>query len=113
MQIAKSLIRIHQLTRTLQRPLVLVPTMGALHEGHLALVDHAKKLAGRKGSTVVSIFVNPTQFGPREDYREYSRPFNRDCLLLRKKGCQLLFAPTAAEMYRPDASVVVSESQLT
>jgi pantoate--beta-alanine ligase len=87
--------------------------MGALHEGHLALVDHAKKLAGRKGSTVVSIFVNPTQFGPQEDYRKYPRPFDRDCLLLRKKGCQLVFAPTAADIYRPDASVVVNESQLT
>ena len=113
MQIAKSLIRIQQLTRTLPRPLVLVPTMGALHEGHLALVDHAKKLAGRKGSTVVSIFVNPTQFGPQEDYRKYPRPFDRDCLLLRKKGCQAVFAPTATDMYQPDASVVVNESQLT
>src|ERR1700720_1384253 len=94
MQTVKSLARMQQLARTLPRPVVLVPTMGALHEGHLALVDHAKKLAGRKGSTVVSIFVNPTQFGPREDYREYPRPFYRDCLLLRKKGCQLLFAPT-------------------
>jgi pantoate--beta-alanine ligase len=113
MQIVHSVVRIQQLTRTWPKPVVLVPTMGALHQGHLALVDHAKKLAGRKGSTVVSIFVNPTQFGPREDYRNYPRPFNRDCLLLRKKGCQLLFAPTATEMYRPDASVVVSESQLT
>src|SRR6202166_593094 len=113
MQIVHSVVRIQQLTRTLPKPVVLVPTMGPVHEGHLALVDHAKKLARRKGSTVVSIFVNPTQFGPREDYREYPRPFDRDSLLLRKKGCQLLFAPTAAEMYRPDASVVVSESQLT
>lgn len=113
MQIAKSLVRIQQLTRTLPRPLVLVPTMGALHEGHLALVDHAKKLAGRNGSTVVSIFVNPTQFGPQEDYRKYPRPFDRDCLLLRKKGCQAVFAPTATDMYQPDASVVVNESQLT
>src|ERR1700688_3518549 len=104
MQIIHSLVRIQQLTRTVRKPLVLVPTMETLHEGHLALVDQAEKLAGRKGSTVVSIFVNPTQFGPREDYREYPRPFHRDCLLLRKEGCQLLFAPTAAEMYRPDAS---------
>ena len=113
MQIVKSLARIQQLTPTLPRPVVLVPTLGALHEGHLALVNHAKKLAGRQGSTVVSIFVNPTQFGPQEDYRKYPRPFDRDCLLLRKNGCQLVFAPRAADMYQPDATVVVTESQLT
>jgi pantoate--beta-alanine ligase len=113
MQIVKSLARIQQLTPTLPRPIVLVPTMGALHEGHLTLVNHAKKLAGRKGSTVVSIFVNPAQFGPQEDYRKYPRPFDRDCLLLRKNGCQLVFAPRAADMYQPDATVVVTESQLT
>lgn len=86
--------------------------MGALHEGHLALVDRAKKLAGPKGSAVATIFINPTQFGPREDYRKYPRPFKRDCLLLRKRGCDLVFAPMPAHMYRPDASVVVTESQL-
>ena len=112
MLLVKSVARVQQLTRRLPRPVVLVPTMGALHEGHLALVDRAKKLAGRQGSTIVSIFVNPTQFGPREDYRNYPRPFEVDCLLLRKKGCDLLFAPTPASMYRPDASVTVIESQL-
>src|ERR1700726_4992899 len=112
MQIVKSLARMQQLNSTLPRPVVLVPTMGALHEGHLALVDHAKKLAGRGGFTVATIFVNPTQFGPQEDYRKYPRPFYRDCLLLRKKGCNLIFAPTPSEMYQADASVVVTESQL-
>jgi len=101
-----------QVARGLPRPVVLVPTMGALHEGHLSLVDRAKKLAGRKGSTVATIFVNPTQFGPREDYRTYPRPFRRDCMYLRKKGCHLVFAPSSAQMYRSDASVVVTESQL-
>jgi pantoate--beta-alanine ligase len=112
MQTVKSLARMQQLARTLPRPVVLVPTMGALHEGHLALVDHAKKLAGRGGFTVATIFVNPTQFGPQEDYRKYPRPFYRDCLLLRKKACNLIFAPTPSEMYQADASVVVTESQL-
>jgi pantoate--beta-alanine ligase len=101
-----------QLAGGLPKPVVLVPTMGALHEGHLALLDRAKRLAGRKGSTVATIFVNPTQFGPREDYRKYPRPFKRDCLLLREKGCDLVFAPTSAQMYQPDASVTVTESQL-
>jgi pantoate--beta-alanine ligase len=112
MQIVKSLSRMQQLAGGLPRPVVLVPSMGALHEGHLALLDRAKRLAGRKGSTVATIFVNPTQFGPREDYRKYPRPFKRDCLLLREKGCDLVFAPTSAQMYQPDASVTVTESQL-
>src|SRR5580700_3963501 len=113
MQIVHSVVRIQQLTRTLPKPVVLVPTMGALHKGHLALVNHAKKLAGRRGSTVVSIFVNPTQFGPQEAARKYPRPLARDGLLLRENGCQLVFAPSAADMYQPDATVVVTESQLT
>jgi pantoate--beta-alanine ligase len=112
MQIVKSLSGMQQLAGGLPKPVVLVPTMGALHEGHLALLDRAKRLAGRKGSTVATIFVNPTQFGPREDYRKYPRPFKRDCLLLREKGCDLVFAPTSAQMYQPDASVTVTESQL-
>jgi len=86
--------------------------MGALHEGHLALVDRAKRLARPKGSTVVSIFVNPMQFGPREDYQKYPRPLERDCSLLRRRRCDVVFAPSAAEMYAPDASVVVNESAL-
>lgn len=109
----KSLPRMQRLSLTLPRPVVLVPTMGALHQGHLALVDRAKKLAGGRGTTVVSIFVNPTQFGPQEDYQKYPRPFSRDTLLLREKGCDVVFAPTASEMYEPDRSVMVTESQLT
>jgi pantoate--beta-alanine ligase len=113
MHIVKSLPHMQRLSITLPRPVVLVPTMGALHEGHLALVGRAKKLVGSRGSTVVSIFVNPTQFGPKEDYQKYPRPFGRDTLLLREKGCNLLFAPTAADMYISDSSVLVTESQLT
>ena len=101
-----------RLSRRLPRPLILVPTMGALHEGHLALVDRAKRLVGPNGSTVVSIFVNPTQFGPREDYQKYPRTLERDCSLLRGRGCDVVFAPSASGMYAPDASVMVNESAL-
>jgi pantoate--beta-alanine ligase len=101
-----------RLSRQLPRPVILVPTMGALHEGHLALVNRAKRLAGSNGSTVVSIFVNPMQFGPREDYQKYPRPLERDCSLLRGRKCDVVFAPSAAEMYAPDASIVVTESAL-
>jgi pantoate--beta-alanine ligase len=112
MRIIESVTRMQQLNRRLPRPLILVPTMGALHEGHLALVDRAKRLTGPNGSTVVSIFVNPTQFGPREDYQKYPRPLERDCSLLRGRRCDVLFAPAASEMYAPDASVMVNESAL-
>jgi pantoate--beta-alanine ligase len=113
MRIVKSLTGMHRLNRRLPRPLVLVPTMGALHEGHLILVDRARRLAGARGSTVVSIFVNPTQFGPREDFHKYPRPFGRDCSLLRARKCEVVFAPAPAEMYAPNASVMVTESELT
>jgi len=73
-----------------------VPTMGALHEGHLSLVRLAKAKAKR---AVVSIFVNPTQFGPNEDFAAYPRNEARDAGLLADVGCDLIYAPTAAEMY--------------
>lgn len=73
-----------------------VPTMGFLHEGHLSLV---KRSLTKSDVTVVSIFVNPSQFGPNEDFREYPRDFEKDSLLLSEMGIDILFAPREEQMY--------------
>ena len=77
----------------------LVPTMGCLHDGHLSLVRRARQLVGRSGRVVVSIYVNPTQFGPREDFARYPRNLARDARLCRAEGVDVIFAPDDAQMY--------------
>jgi len=87
-----------------------VPTMGALHDGHLSLIRAAKS---RCDLVVASIFVNPTQFGPNEDLAKYPRTFERDCQLLEKENADLLFAPTVEEMYPQDAVTWVTVEGLS
>ncbi len=87
-------------SRAQAKRLGLVPTMGALHEGHLSLIRAAK---AQCDAVAVSIFVNPTQFGPTEDLSKYPRQFERDCQLLEKEGVEFLFAPRVEEMYPPGA----------
>jgi pantoate--beta-alanine ligase len=76
-----------------------VPTMGSLHTGHLSLVARARRLAGPQGKVVVSIYVNPTQFGPNEDFSRYPRALKRDLARCREAGVDVVFAPSDAQMY--------------
>ena len=88
----------------------LVPTMGALHEGHISLVGIAK---GQSDFVVVSLFVNPLQFGPKEDLAKYPRTFERDCEMLQRESVDLLFAPTVNEMYPTPAVTYVNVEGLS
>jgi pantoate--beta-alanine ligase len=88
----------------------LVPTMGALHEGHLSLVRAAKSQCE---AVVVSIFVNPLQFGPNEDLAKYPRTFERDCELLRKEDVDSVFAPAVGEIYAEKATTYVTVEGLS
>ena len=92
------------------RRIVLVPTMGFLHEGHLCLVRDARS---RGDLVVVSIFVNPTQFGPSEDFGAYPRDFERDRQLLEAEHVDILFAPSAAQIYPPGEQTFVEVAQLS
>ncbi len=88
----------------------LVPTMGYLHDGHLSLVKASR---GENDVTVVSLFVNPIQFGPGEDLERYPRDEERDLALLEKEGVDFLFAPSAEDVYLPGHSVYVDETSLS
>ena len=93
---SKQLVRLLRHDHARGRSIGFVPTMGALHEGHLSLIRAA---ARHTRIVVVSIFVNPLQFGPREDYRRYPRPLSRDARLAREAGCHVLFVPSVRELY--------------
>jgi pantoate--beta-alanine ligase len=94
-------------SRMAARPIAFVPTMGGLHEGHLSLVRLAKREAGM---TVVSIFVNPLQFAPGEDFSRYPRREEDDARLLEKEGADILYLPDPTALYPPDFSTAVEVS---
>lgn len=90
--------------------IALVPTMGYLHDGHLALMREGRR---RSSVLVASIFVNPTQFGPGEDFERYPRSFERDCAMLETVPVDVVFAPEPAAMYSPDAQTWVDAGEIT
>ena len=102
-----------ELSRALHREgksIGLVPTMGFLHEGHLALVNRSKKITD---VTVVSVFVNPAQFGPKEDFKRYPRNLKRDKKLLEDAGVDYVFIPEADEIYQPGFQSYVNVADTT
>lgn len=94
-------------------PLILVPTMGALHEGHFALIRKAKQLAGGNGIVVVSIFVNPIQFDRIQDLESYPQPIEEDLRHCNNLGVDFVFTPKSEEFYFTDRSIKVSENALS
>ncbi|MCS7337920.1 MAG: pantoate--beta-alanine ligase [Verrucomicrobiae bacterium] len=103
MRVIRSVAAMQQLALSWRRRGIyvgFVPTMGYLHEGHLSLIRRATRLVRpRKGKVVVSIYVNPTQFGPNEDFARYPRDLNRDLRMCRAEGVDVVFAPTDRHMY--------------
>jgi pantoate--beta-alanine ligase len=106
-------LRAYRRSEVGMRRFVIVPTMGALHAGHVHLVRMAREMAGKDGRVGVSIFVNPLQFGPKEDFSRYPRTLDDDAEMCRVAGCDVLFAPSVEEVYAPDRSLMILEKTLS
>jgi pantoate--beta-alanine ligase len=97
-------------SRQAGKTIAFVPTMGYFHEGHLSLMREART---RGDLVIVSLFVNPTQFGPKEDFKNYPRDFERDSKMAEGVGVDILFAPEASDMYPPDHQTIVRVEKVT
>lgn len=113
MHICNSIADFRNFRRPLvDRKIVFVPTMGALHEGHGSLVQLARRLAGANGIVAVSIFVNPTQFGPNEDFHKYPRPFEQDLTNLTRWETDVVFSPSPQDMYPAENMITIDPGPL-
>ena len=110
MKIAKNNTELAALLQNINGNLGFVPTMGSLHEGHISLIQSSKKIFD---NTIVSVFVNPTQFGPNEDFDQYPRNENNDIAILKKHKVDLLYLPSISEIYPDDYQEISFESTLT
>ncbi len=108
-----TITELRQWRSTQKSLLVLVPTMGALHEGHLELMREARRIAGADGRVAASIFVNPLQFGPQEDFSKYPRDIESDAAMCQSAGVDMIFAPDVSEMYPSDHSIMVLDTRLS
>ena len=95
------------------KPVILVPTMGALHDGHRKLIKEGKSLSSNRGTLVVSIYVNPIQFNGEEDLDKYPRTFNEDSKVCEDEGVDIIFLPTDSEMYPDHPLTKVTENTLS
>ena len=105
--LARTRLGISAARKLLGSPIVLVPTMGALHDGHIALLRRAAEIAQPNGSVVVSVFVNPLQFGAGEDLDRYPRDLDTDLEICGREGVALVFAPGDAQMYPREQLITV------
>ncbi len=110
MKVVETIAEMREVRHRLSEPVGLIPTMGYFHEGHLSLVRRAR---AENPSVVVSIFVNPTHFGPQEDFKSYPRDTQRDLAMLEKEKTDIVFMPSAAETYPPQFNSWVAVDKLT